>query len=59
MEPGTFLPLQIKAFGRKKNEFHAGVKKCHLGNFFQNGQRGLCPASPALNNPSQELKKYF
>ena len=28
---GTFLALQIKAFGPKN--FHAWVKKCHFGNF--------------------------
>jgi hypothetical protein len=26
---------------------------------FQNGLAWLCPVSPALNNPSQELKKIF
>ena len=30
---GTFLALQIKAFGPNNFRFHAGVKKCHFGNF--------------------------
>ena len=30
---GTFLALQIKSFGPKKLKIHAGVKKCHFGNF--------------------------
>jgi hypothetical protein len=29
----TFTALQMKAFGQKKIKFHAGVKKCHFGNF--------------------------
>ena len=30
---GTFLALQIKAFGPKNFDFHAWVKKCHFGYF--------------------------
>ena len=29
---GTFIALQMKAFGPKIFKFHAGVKKCHFGN---------------------------
>ena len=34
-EPGTFIALQMKAFDPKKFKFHAGVKKCHFGNFLE------------------------
>ena len=44
----------MKSFGQKNFKFHAGVKKCHFGNFSE--WAGMaCPVSPALNNPSQEL----
>ena len=32
---GTFLALQIKAFGPNNFDFHAWVKKCHFGNFWK------------------------
>ena len=35
-----------------------GLKSAILA-IFQNGLGCLCPFSPALNNPSQELKNYF
>jgi len=34
-------------------EFHAGVKKCHFGNFSE------CPVSAALKNPSVDMKNSF
>ena len=38
---GTFLALQIKAFGPKKYKFHAGVKKCHFGNFSERAEMAM------------------
>ena len=35
-----------------------GLKKCHFGNFYE-WAGWPCPASAAINNPSQELKKYI
>ena len=35
--------------------FMQGLKSAILA-IFQNGLRWLCPVSPVLNNPSQELK---
>ena len=32
---GIFTVHYKKKFGPKKFEFHAGVKKCHFGNFSQ------------------------
>ena len=32
---GTFIALQFKAFGPTTFKFHAGVKKCHFGNFLE------------------------
>ena len=55
---GTFSALQMKAFGPKKMNFMQGLKSAILA-IFQSGLGWLCPVSPVLNNPSQELKKYF
>ena len=30
---GTFIAFQMKSFGSKNFKLHAGVKKCHFGNF--------------------------
>ena len=35
-----------------------GLKSAILA-IFQNGLGWLCPVSPAINNPSEELKNYF
>ena len=54
----TFLALQIKAFGPKKFKFHAGVKKCHFGNFSE--WAGM--AVPCLCSPQESLtgnQKFF
>jgi hypothetical protein len=31
----TFIALQMKAFAPKNFNFHAGIKKCHFGNFLE------------------------
>ena len=53
---GTFLALQIKAFG--PNNFHAGIKKCHFGKF----SKWAGMAVPCQSGPQQSLtgiKKIF
>ena len=37
---GTFTALQMKSFDPKKIKVHAGVKKCHFGNFIEKGWDG-------------------
>ena len=44
----------MKAFSPQN--FHAGVKKCHFGNFLE-WARMAVPVIMAIKNPSQELKK--
>ena len=48
----------MKSFGLKKFKLHAGVKKCHFGNFSEK-PGWPCPVSAALKNPSMDLKNYF
>ena len=51
---GTFLALQVKAFGLKKFKFNAGVKNCHFGNFSEMGLAGS-----ALLVLGDKLKEYL
>ena len=56
----TLLENPRKRDDNFDSKFHPGVKKCHFGNFSEwAGMAVLCPVSPALNNPSQELKNDF
>ena len=43
----TFIALQMKSFGSKKIKLHAGVKKCHFGNFSDRaGMAVQCQCGP-------------
>jgi hypothetical protein len=56
---GTFLALQINAFGPKKNQdFMQGLKSAILA-ICQNGLGWLCPVGAAIKNPLQESKNSF
>ena len=48
----TFKALQRKSLAQKKLKIHAGVKKCHVGNFSE----PECYVSTALKNPSLDFK---
>ena len=52
---GTFLALQIKAFGPKNFDFHAWVKKCHFGNFSEFSKI----AKMALFYPRMKIKNFL
>ena len=45
--------IKRRRLAQKKIKFHAGVKKCHFGNFSE------CPVSAALKNPSVDMKNSF
>ena len=56
---GTFIALQMKSFGSKKNSnYMQGLKSAILA-IFHTGLVWPCPDSTALKNPLLVFKNYF